>query len=126
MTVEAVRQWILSISLAALSLASLQAQADERSEFAILAGMAATIHKHCSASTTAASHDALERELQNLVDRNGLSTEFKQGVELGLRKVRNADFVEICSTNAQQNYLIVLASVVAPLQASSPQMFASN
>lgn len=126
MTVKAVRQWILSISLAALSLASLHAQADERSEFAILAGLTATIHKHCTTSKTASSHDALERELQNLVDRNGLSTEFKQGVELGLRKVRNADFVEICSTNSQQNYLIVLASVVAPLQASSSQLLASN
>lgn len=126
MTVRAVRHWILSTGLAALSLLSLQVQADDRSEFAILAGMAATIYTNCTASQTAASNDSLARELQNLVDRNGYSIEFKQGVELGIRKVRNANYAEICSTNAQQNYLIVLASVVAPLQGSSSQLFASN
>ena len=126
MTVKAVLKSILSASVLTLAALSLQAQADERSEFAILAGMASTIHNHCTASQAAANNASLERELQNLAARNGLTAEFEQGVKLGLRKVQNASFVEICSTNAQQNYLIVLASVVAPLQGTGTQMLASN
>lgn len=126
MTVKAVLQSILSAGAVALAALSLHAQADERSELVILAGMASSIHNHCTASQAAANNASLERELQNLAARNGLTAEFEQGVELGLRKVQNADFVEICSTNAQQNYLIVLASVVAPLQGIGTQMLASN
>lgn len=126
MTVKAVLKSILSAGALALSALSLQVQADERSEFAILAGMASSIHNHCTASQTGANNVSLERELQNLAARNGLTAEFEQGVELGLRKVQNANFVEICSTTAQQNYLIVLASVVAPLQGTGTQLLASN
>ena len=126
MTVKAVLQSILSAGALALAALSPQVQADERSEFAILAGMASSIHNHCTAAQTGLNNASLERELRNLVARNGLNAEFEQGVELGLRKVQNANFVEICSTNAQQNYLIVLASVVAPLQGTGTQLLASN
>lgn len=126
MTVKTFRQSIISGSALLLATLSLQAQAQQPSEFAILAGMASTLHAHCMSTETTQNSASLERELRNLAERNNLTTEFEQGIELGLRKVRSANSVEICSTNAQQNYLIVLASVVAPLQRSASPMLASN
>jgi len=126
MTVKAVRKVAISLSAVALTTLSLHSLADQRSEFAILAGMASTIHNSCAVLKGADNNAKLAQELRNLTAVHGLSNEFQKGVELGLTKVRSAESVEICSSEAQENYLIVLASVVAPLQASAPQMVASK
>lgn len=126
MTVKAVRKVAISLSAVALTTLSLHSLADQRSEFAILAGMASTIHNNCAVLKGADNNAKLAQELRNLTAVHGLSNEFQKGVELGLTKVRSAESVEICSSEAQENYLIVLASVVAPLQASAPQMVASK
>lgn len=125
MTVKAIRKGIISAGALALCLLSLHSQADQRSEFAILAGMASTIHNSCGVLAGAENNTGLEQELRNLTAVQGLADDFQKGVELGLLKVRSEDSVEICSSEAQQNYLIVLASVVAPLHNSAPQMLAS-
>lgn len=126
MTVKAIRKIAISFSAVALTMLSLHSQADQRSEFAILAGMASTIHNSCGVLNGAQNNVQLEQELRNLTAVQGLAEDFQKGVELGLMKVRSEDNVEICSTSAQENYLIVLASVVAPLHASAPQIVASK